>query len=59
MRLLCAVFLSGIVFTLCSCETASDESRRTHEAGGTIPWNRPATWEGGGALGSQINEMNR
>lgn len=23
----------------------------------TIPWNRPAKWEGGGALGSQLSGM--
>lgn len=39
---------------------AKNEAYRTEqEAGGTLPWNRPASWEGPGALGSQINQFNR
>ena len=33
--------------------------RREQEAGGTLPWNRPASWEGPGALGSQVNPYSR
>jgi len=39
---------------------AKDEGYRTEqEAGGTLPWNRPASWEGPGALGSQMNQFSR
>jgi len=39
---------------------ANDEGYRTEqEAGGTLPWNRPASWEGPGALGSQMNQFSR
>lgn len=47
---------SGTVFFV-SCTAQDEETRKTSEAGGTIPWNRPAGWEGGGALGSQMQQM--
>lgn len=50
---LCA--LTAVGFS--SCAQQDEESRRTSEAGGTLPWNRPASWEGGGALGSQMQQM--
>lgn len=40
---------------LTACETTppppTDPSRRNVS---TLPWNRPASWEGGGMLGSQL-----
>lgn len=41
---------------LAGCETtpASEASQRGLS---TIPWNRPAKWEGGGMLGSQMGAM--
>lgn len=44
------------VLALCliGCAAPDEERRAAQEAGGTIPWNRPATWEGGGMLGSQF-----
>ena len=51
-----ALFAFGM-FSLASCAPMDEEGRKTSEAGGTIPWNRPAGWEGGGALGSQMQQM--
>jgi hypothetical protein len=49
---------SLVVVALTGC--ATDEAYRTEqEAGGTLPWNRPASWEGPGALGSQMNQFSR
>jgi hypothetical protein len=39
---------------LAGCAAQDEEHRAAQEAGGTIPWNRPATWEGAGMLGTQI-----
>jgi len=58
MRFLLAVILCGLAVGLSSCAEQTDEQRTTSEAGGTLPWNRPASWEGGGALGSQMNQMS-
>lgn len=52
------IAVSGILtVTLTSCAPQDDQARATHEAGGTIPWNRPAGWEGPGVLGSQMSQM--
>ncbi len=50
---LAAIVLGG---ALSGCETppASEASQRGLS---TIPWNRPAKWEGGGVLGSQMGAM--
>ncbi len=45
---LCVTFLG-------SCAENTEEARTTHEAGGTVPWNRPEKWEGPGVLGSQMS----
>jgi hypothetical protein len=48
---LTAAFLVG-------CETTAPPPSQASERGlSTIPWNRPAKWEGGGALGSQMGAM--
>ncbi|HET7238115.1 MAG TPA: hypothetical protein VFI76_03770 [Terrimicrobiaceae bacterium] len=53
MRRLALVACWVLALWLAGC--AQDEERRAaQEAGGTIPWNRPATWEGPGMLGTQI-----
>ena len=54
--LLLAFVAAGWAFTLTGCQTppASEASQRGLS---TIPWNRPAKWEGGGMLGSQMNAM--
>jgi len=38
---------------------AQEDYRAQQEAGGSLPWNRPQSWEGGGALGSQVNQFSR
>lgn len=53
MRLIVIVACWVLALSLVGC--AQDEERRAaQEAGGTLPWNRPATWEGPGVLGAQI-----
>jgi hypothetical protein len=50
------LLLALLALPLAACQTPpeSDASRRGVS---TIPWNRPAKWEGGGALGSQLGAM--
>lgn len=57
MRFLPAVFLAmGLIAGLAGCATTEDTA--TSRPGvSTIPWNRPAKWEGGGVLGGQMNAM--
>jgi hypothetical protein len=33
---------------------ATDDSHSSAHAEGSLPWNRPASWEGAGALGSAM-----
>jgi hypothetical protein len=50
--LLAACCLAG----LAGC--ASTQDTATSRPGvSTIPWNRPANWEGGGVLGGQMSAM--
>lgn len=51
-----AAFAAVALLILPGCQTApeTDASRRGVS---TIPWNRPAKWEGGGALGGQMGAM--
>jgi len=57
MRFLPAVLLAmGLIAGLAGCATTEDTA--TSRPGvSTIPWNRPAKWEGGGVLGGQMNAM--
>ncbi|MBJ7326330.1 MAG: hypothetical protein JHC52_03180 [Chthoniobacterales bacterium] len=51
LLLLCCLGLAG-------CEsTATPPSQASQRGLSTIPWNRPAKWEGGGLLGSQMGAM--
>ena len=51
MRQIAVAICCLFVLWLGGC--AQDEKRRAEmEAGGTIPWNRPASWEGQGAMGA-------
>jgi hypothetical protein len=45
---------SLLVLPGCQSTPENDPSRRGVS---TIPWNRPAKWEGGGALGGQMGAM--
>lgn len=47
---------STIGLLLSSCAEQDEASRSTQAAGGTVPWNRPEKWEGGGVLGSQMQQ---
>lgn len=52
--LLAVALLSG----LAACESTPPPRSAAAERGlSTIPWNRPAKWEGGGLLGSQMGAM--
>lgn len=42
--------------SLAGCQTAP-ETEASRRGVSTIPWNRPAKWEGGGPLGSQMGAM--
>lgn len=65
MRIL--IVLPAIILPAClvSCATDSEtyraqqDYRAEQEAGGSLPWNRPASWEGAGAIGSQMNQFNQ
>lgn len=52
-----AIFLAALSGAgLTGCTTQEDPA--TSRPGiSTIPWNRPAKWEGGGMLGSQMSAM--
>ena len=53
MRLISLTLWSVLALWLVGC--AQDEERRAaQEAGGTLPWNRPQSWEGPGMIGTQI-----
>lgn len=56
-RCLALVLLAaGLVAGLAGC--AGTEDPVTSRPGvSTIPWNRPAKWEGGGVLGGQMSAM--
>ncbi len=57
MRLFLASVIGLALLTGCASQT--DQSRSEAEAGGAIPWNRPAQWEGPGVLGSQLGQYNQ
>jgi hypothetical protein len=42
-----------LALCLWGCAAPDDERRSAMEAGGSLPWNRPAQWETG-ALGVQM-----
>jgi len=54
------LILSAVVLaTAPGCETTAPPppSEASQRGLTTIPWNRPAKWEGGGVLGSQMGAM--
>ncbi len=52
------LFLALAAAGLTACETTAPPPSEASQRGlSTIPWNRPAKWEGGGALGSQMGAM--
>jgi hypothetical protein len=47
-----------LVLATAGCGTTAPPPSEASQRGlSTIPWNRPASWEGGGALGSQLGAM--
>ena len=38
---------------------ASEEQQNDPNRVSTIPWNRPESWEGQGALGGMMNQQSR
>jgi len=54
LRFFALVLLSCLSLTGCESTPKSEASQRGLS---TIPWNRPAKWEGGGVLGSQMGAM--
>lgn len=56
--LLQTAFALGVmgIFALTGCQTPPP-SEAAQRGLSTIPWNRPAKWEGGGVLGSQMGAM--
>lgn len=54
MLCLAMVLLAGLT----GCGTTPPPPSEASKRGlSTIPWNRPAKWEGGGMLGSQMGAM--
>ncbi|MGA1129370.1 MAG: hypothetical protein ACO3XN_04800 [Chthoniobacterales bacterium] len=46
------------MLVLTGCETTAPPPSEASQRGlSTLPWNRPAKWEGGGMLGSQMGAM--
>lgn len=50
---LAALIILGLIPFLSACQTASEEEMPSGGATNvsSIPWNKPASWEGAGALG--------
>jgi hypothetical protein len=52
------ILSATILAALPGCEATTPPPSEASQRGlTTIPWNRPAKWEGGGALGSQMGAM--
>ena len=48
----------AVVAGVGGCETTTPPPNEASTRGlSTLPWNRPAKWEGGGMLGSQMGAM--
>lgn len=52
MRRISLFFLAGAVLLLAGCALNSDMSPAHAE--GALPWNRPQSWEGAGAMGAAM-----
>lgn len=49
--LVCALTLMVCVTVLSACSSKKDDVEYERDRVSTIPWTKPANWEGGGALG--------
>lgn len=57
-RLTSCLLAMILLAVLAGCSaTAPPRSEASERGLTTLPWNRPAKWEGGGVLGSQMNAM--
>ena len=54
--LLAALLAACLAASLPSC-AGTEDSATSRPGVSTIPWNRPAKWEGGGVLGGQMSAM--
>jgi len=52
--ILLIIIISTLGFS--GCETASDNTAPDHAAVSSIPWNKPASWEGTGSLGGFMQQ---
>lgn len=52
-----AIFASALAALAAGCATTPQADDAASRGLSTIPWNRPAKWEGGGPLGSQLSGM--
>ena len=58
VRLAHGLFGLFLMVSLSGCETTTPPRSEASQRGlSTLPWNRPAKWEGGGMLGSQMGAM--
>lgn len=58
MRSLSILFLAS-AFLLAGCQSAPENTTPASAAVSSIPWNRPASWEGSGALGGFMPQGGR
>lgn len=49
-----AMSLLLLVLAFAAGGCATDEKTEAEHAGSTLPWNRPAKWEGPGVMGSMM-----
>ena len=60
MQRLCLATAIVILSLLTSCQTAPENNPTPDRAAvSSIPWNRPASWEGTGALGGFMPQGGR
>lgn len=58
VRIVSLLLVTAFIAVLTGCETTAPPPSEASKRGlTTIPWNRPAKWEGGGVLGSQMGAM--
>jgi len=59
VKFLVLATLAAVSSLLAGCAT-DEVYRAEQEAGGSLPWNRPQSWEGPAAMGGmQMNQFSR
>ena len=56
-RLLLAALVAACAASFLAGCAATENTETARPGVSTIPWNRPAKWEGGGVLGGQMSAM--